>query len=372
MRWEDERYVRFYTRNTPEWLALSWQARSLFGLILREVDRAGVLKLGRLGLKGVAVAVTAPWAEVSDALKELLEDGCVRFDAERGVLWMPNYIEAQEAKSSDAARKRASRERARAVLGATVDPSAKASQDVTVEAPADGQQHPPATTDIHPPDGTPPDQKARPVTQRDRMVSRAVTEPGHVVQDAVTRGHSVLNRTVPSRTDPPKPPEGVGGDGSPSGERRFALGTPGLVEAEAAYRDGIAEGLGRPVALDLGLHERTALISALNTHFAREPSKLDAIAALGRSAEAWVRDCTAHGKADFTRGWSPRKFVEWLNTTGVPLRAPAKSGVSLSTPAPEEPPLSQEELAAELQRFRDAGAPALLLEVLGAEGAQGK
>ena len=57
MRWEDERYVRFYTRDTPEFLAMSWLARALFGLIMRKVDRAGILVVGRLGLKGVAVAV---------------------------------------------------------------------------------------------------------------------------------------------------------------------------------------------------------------------------------------------------------------------------------------------------------------------------
>ena len=117
VRWEDERYVRFYTRNTPEWLAMSWHARALFGLLMREVDRAGILKVGKLGLRGVAVAVTAPYVEIESPLKELLSDGCVRFDETAGLVMLPNYIEAQESSQSDAARKRASRERARALFG---------------------------------------------------------------------------------------------------------------------------------------------------------------------------------------------------------------------------------------------------------------
>lgn len=112
MRWEDERYVRFYTRNTPEWLALSWRARGLFGLLMRAVDRAGILAVGKLGPKGVATAIGAPWVEVEGPLDELLADGCVQHNGPAVVI--PNFLPAQEAPQSDAARKRAQRERARA------------------------------------------------------------------------------------------------------------------------------------------------------------------------------------------------------------------------------------------------------------------
>ena len=49
MDWSDERYVRVYTRDTPDWQCLSFLAQGLFCLILRKVDRAGVLPLGRSG-----------------------------------------------------------------------------------------------------------------------------------------------------------------------------------------------------------------------------------------------------------------------------------------------------------------------------------
>lgn len=143
MRWEDERYVRFYTRDTPEWLALSWQARGLFGLILRAVDRAGTLPVGKLGKKGVAVAVHAPWADVDGPLAELLEDGCIVWDEGRASFLIRNYLEAQECAQSDAARKRASRERARAQFGGGSEASEKArallwSQSVTTHGHEQG------------------------------------------------------------------------------------------------------------------------------------------------------------------------------------------------------------------------------------------
>lgn len=113
MRWEDEPYIRFYKRNTPEWCLLSWQARGLFGLIMRELDRAGIIEVGKLGLKAVAVAVRAPWAEIEGPLKELLEDGCIVLREDLKIVVSPNFMEAQEAASSDKARQKASRERAR-------------------------------------------------------------------------------------------------------------------------------------------------------------------------------------------------------------------------------------------------------------------
>lgn len=57
LRWQDERYVRVYTRDTADWLSLSFLAQGLFVLLLRKVDRAGILPLGRQGKKGAVVAI---------------------------------------------------------------------------------------------------------------------------------------------------------------------------------------------------------------------------------------------------------------------------------------------------------------------------
>lgn len=44
MNWSDERYVKLYERDTLTW---PWQAKCVFALLLRKVDRSGVLDTGR-------------------------------------------------------------------------------------------------------------------------------------------------------------------------------------------------------------------------------------------------------------------------------------------------------------------------------------
>jgi hypothetical protein len=116
MRWEDERYIRFYTRDTADWLVMSWQARGLFGLIMRVVDRAGILRFGsKAGLRGIAPLLHAPWTEIEAPLQELIDDGCVVYNKTSGYILIKNFTAAQEAGQSDAARKRRLREEARAL-----------------------------------------------------------------------------------------------------------------------------------------------------------------------------------------------------------------------------------------------------------------
>lgn len=113
MNWQDERYVRLYTRDTPDWVAWCWQARALLPLLLRKVDRAGTMPLGKRGIEGVAALVQLP-QEVSDAgMNELLNDGCL---VVRGnLLVIRNFIEAQEARQSDKSRQAESRARRREI-----------------------------------------------------------------------------------------------------------------------------------------------------------------------------------------------------------------------------------------------------------------
>lgn len=207
MNWSDERYVRFYTRNTPEWLALSWQARALFGLLLREVDRAGVLKLGRVGARGVAVVLHAPWPEVEASLGELVADGCVQINGE--YLLIPNFQAAQEANQSDRARQARSRELRRA----QALPVTNRDSDVT-----------PCDSDV-----TPCDTTSRPVTR------------GHTTSHGVTP--SVLCRAVPCRAEdemiPSGSSSGAGRQDTPA-EVSFAL-VPAEVQAvEVAERGPVA------------------------------------------------------------------------------------------------------------------------------------
>ncbi len=112
MRWEDERYVRLYTRDTGDWLLLGWEARSLFALALRKADRAGIVQTGRAGVRGLAVLVGMPADVVERALPELLADGCLA--TTEGGFCIPNFMAAQDVPISDAQRKRDERARARA------------------------------------------------------------------------------------------------------------------------------------------------------------------------------------------------------------------------------------------------------------------
>ncbi len=137
MNWSDERYVRVYTRDTPDWQCLSFLAQGLFCLVLRKVDRAGVLPLGRSGRKAVAIAIghAHQWPLLEPALDELLADGCLRIEGE--LLVVPNFIEAQEAEASDKARAKAYRERrrdlAKSGIASAEEPNRGASRGVTAE-----------------------------------------------------------------------------------------------------------------------------------------------------------------------------------------------------------------------------------------------
>lgn len=111
MNWEDERYVRLYTRDTGDWSALSWDAQALFMQLLRKADRAGVLQLGKRGRSALPFMLCHPTEadRIDAALSELLDDGCVEL---RGsFLVIPNFTAAQEAKQSDRMRQQESRQR---------------------------------------------------------------------------------------------------------------------------------------------------------------------------------------------------------------------------------------------------------------------
>ncbi len=111
MDWSNERYVRVYVRDTPDWLLWGWEARALLVFLLRKVDRAGVLEVGKHGVRGVAATVGMPVEATEPALRELTDDGVV--EMRDGVLVIPNYIEAQEANQSDKQRAKESRARRR-------------------------------------------------------------------------------------------------------------------------------------------------------------------------------------------------------------------------------------------------------------------
>lgn len=174
MRWEDERYVRVYTRDTAEWLALSWEARAVFLFALRKCDRAGILPVGRSGTRGLAGLLGMPPEVVARALPELTGDGCLR-EADASYI-IPNFLEAQESRSTDAQRKRDQRERDRARVLAQGITSSPSSADKLAEM----------------------DRRVTDCDEKSPAVTTEVTS-GHQESPAVTP-----SRAVPSRAEPKK------------------------------------------------------------------------------------------------------------------------------------------------------------------------
>lgn len=172
MDWANERYVRLYTRDTDDWLCLSFEAQSLWCLVLRKLDRAGVLETKR-GARGVAALVRGPVDVVERALTELLTDGCL-VEHPRGYL-APNFIEAQETSQSDPQRTRESRARRAdlAKLG-----SGPQSRNVSPDQVPDTKRVPAVTNrDEHPAppvENVTPDQPDLIQTGRAEPASRAI------------------------------------------------------------------------------------------------------------------------------------------------------------------------------------------------------
>ena len=113
MDWPNERWIKLYTRRTAEDLALSWRARALWKEVLVECDRAGVIRMreGRERARLLARMLRMPPGFVGRALPELLQDGRV-VEASMGFVG-PNFVEAQEATTSEAERQRRHREKLR-------------------------------------------------------------------------------------------------------------------------------------------------------------------------------------------------------------------------------------------------------------------
>jgi hypothetical protein len=90
---------------------LPWQARCLLPLLLRKLDRAGVLDVVQ-GEEAAALSamLQVPAEVVEVGLAALI--GRAVFVLDGGRLLMPNFLEAQECSQSDKIRKQVSREKA--------------------------------------------------------------------------------------------------------------------------------------------------------------------------------------------------------------------------------------------------------------------
>ncbi len=111
VNWPDESYVRLYKIDSAHWLMGPWQARAMLPLVLRKLDRAGVMDLGTYGMRWVAKATDMPLEVVEVGMAWWVECGALEIRGQ--FLVMPNFVEAQECSHSDKARKAEERARRR-------------------------------------------------------------------------------------------------------------------------------------------------------------------------------------------------------------------------------------------------------------------
>ena len=105
MKYDDENWIKIYTRDTAGWVILSWQARGIALELSRKLPKStGELSLGRRGLEALGPLLRAPWSEIKVAVEELIVDGRLEYDAERQVIRDPQHAERQNAVSTSKAR----------------------------------------------------------------------------------------------------------------------------------------------------------------------------------------------------------------------------------------------------------------------------
>jgi len=110
MNWPDEKYVKLYVRDSLTWRSWCWQARAIFPNILRKLDGAGIIETGNLE-PAVAVArqIDFPADVVRVGLEDILASETLKKVA--GGLESTAFIAAQEARKTEALKKRDQRER---------------------------------------------------------------------------------------------------------------------------------------------------------------------------------------------------------------------------------------------------------------------
>jgi hypothetical protein len=97
VNYEDEDYVRLFTRDTPTWKSWRWEAKATIGPLMRKLDRNGRLDWPAGGdwCVYVAAAIDIPVKVVGIALKEFVRTDTITMGD--GFLVMPNFVPGQNA-----------------------------------------------------------------------------------------------------------------------------------------------------------------------------------------------------------------------------------------------------------------------------------
>lgn len=129
MNFEDEHYVRIYTRDTKTWLKWGWEGQVLFCLVDRKFDKAGTLDDIEEPNEDLALLTGLPLEVVSVGLDRLLRSGT--FELHGTTLVCPKYVAANSTPKSDKLRASESRMRRAAEARTGVTKRDSVSQNVT-------------------------------------------------------------------------------------------------------------------------------------------------------------------------------------------------------------------------------------------------
>lgn len=145
MNFEDEPYVRLYTRKTLTWKLLGWEGRAVLQAMIGEFDAAGIFDIRGDAAHCIAAVTDLPLEIVRAGLARLVETETWVVTA-RSITWR-SYEEAQNCRRSDRLRQRESR-RARSAQSVTDVTTRHAgsqpSQAVTPSHPPSAPSHPPS------------------------------------------------------------------------------------------------------------------------------------------------------------------------------------------------------------------------------------
>jgi|CXWL01.1.fsa_nt_gi hypothetical protein len=279
MDWENERWIKIYTRDTGGWLNLSWQARGLALEISRKVDAAGRLPLGKRGLQSLAGVLRGRWDDMEPFIAELMADDRFVLLSDN-VLLDPEHEGRQAARASSAVRKKVQRERA------------ATSRDVT-------RSHATSRATTLPDTERDNSAKGKPEQNRE-AVSRDVTRSHATSRDVTIRVEEI--RREETREDPPIPPEGV----TPTPVLRVVGPDGDCGMLFSSWTDGIREATGIPQS-GLSPSDRRELVNIANTH---------AGGVTGQALLDWVRSTAiAFAKVHDPTfgGFVPLQARKWLD-----------------------------------------------------------
>ncbi len=122
MNFEDESYVRLYTRNTLHWLTLRWEGQAIMLFLLKgQFDRMGMIDIEDHPPEEAIAALTGlPLDVVKTGWPRILEREMLELRGSK-IIW-PKFLEAQTATKTPRERQAEHRRRTRDLIRSGIDP----------------------------------------------------------------------------------------------------------------------------------------------------------------------------------------------------------------------------------------------------------